>query len=78
MELDLPIKNITWPFKKKDDDFKTHFEKMNGNSVNVAFEIDLSKRKALMKALGLNKWLDCYPILWVFQNKQKNQWTVPI
>lgn len=29
-----------------------------------------------MKALGVNKQLDCYPLLWVYQAQESVKWTV--
>lgn len=46
------------------------------NKATFAFEIDVSKRKTILKAMGLNKQLDCYPILWVYQAKELIKWTI--
>jgi hypothetical protein len=53
LKLGLPIKNISWPNKKTADTNKIFQPDINKST--YAFEIDLSKRKAVMKALGVNK-----------------------
>lgn len=45
------------------------------NTVNKAFEIDLSHKKKLEKALNLTKF-DCYPILWVISNPSQIMWDI--
>lgn len=62
------FENLKLPILKKT-------EATDNNKVNVAYEIDLSQRKAIKRALGLAKF-DCFPLLWVFSTPLEKTWTV--
>ena len=51
--------------------------KLENCESTIAVEIDLSQPKKIEVALGINK-LDCCPVLWVWQAKEKVKWTVPL
>jgi hypothetical protein len=54
LNLKLPIKNVSWPTKKEGDVFDPSKMTIDQNQT-FAFEIDYSNRKAVVKALRLNK-----------------------
>lgn len=74
LDLGLPIVKYTKPDDILGSQDLTEIYK-NKKDENIAFEIDLSQIKRVKRALNLNK-LDCYPILWCFQDLTSIKWNV--
>lgn len=72
LDMGLPIKKYTTPGNVSSSDLSALNKDDN---INIAFEIDLSHSKRLQRALGL-KSLDCYPILWCYQDLSSVKWNV--
>lgn len=64
LDLGLPIKKFT----KSDGTSSTDLTDLEMDDMNIAFEIDLSNIKRIERALGIVK-MDCYPILWCYQDQ---------
>jgi hypothetical protein len=71
LDLGLPIKKYTTPVKSSSD-----MSALAGTDENIAFEIDLSHVKRVQRALGLKQSMDCYPILWCYQDLSSVKWNV--
>lgn len=75
LELNLPIASVHAPTPiKSEEEFISNLRKTNADQT-CAFEIDLSQPKKIQRALGNTK-LDCYPVLWVNQMKEKVKWPI--
>lgn len=75
LSLGLPIKKYTTPGNNSSMDMTKYSKPEGQKNGNVAFEIDISHPKRIQRALGL-KGLDCYPILWCFQDLASVKWNV--
>jgi hypothetical protein len=72
LALGLPIKKYTTPGNVSSTDLSLLPQDDN---TNVAFEIDLTHHKRVQRALNL-KSMDCYPLLWCYQDLSSVKWNV--
>jgi hypothetical protein len=72
LDMGLPIKKYTTPGNISSTDISKINKEEN---INVAFEIDLTHPKRVQRALNL-KSMDCYPLLWCYQDLSSVKWNV--
>lgn len=72
LNLGLPIKRYTLPGNISSSDLS---QLSQDQDVNVAFEIDLSHIKRIQRTLNI-KNMDCYPLMWCFQDLSSVKWNV--